>query len=215
MKRMYQDEEEAIYYLTVGNENYEMPPMPDGSHEGILRGIYKYKTVKANNEIAHVQLFGSGAILNLVLSAQQILAEQYHVSSDVWSVTSYNELRRDAQSAQRWNMLHPDQPPRRCHFENALQGHDGPVIAASDYVCAVPEQVDPWVPGGMTVLGTDGFGRSEARDVLRRHFEVDAQCITIAALYRLSKDGRFQASDVARAIKDLGVDPEKTNPLYA
>ncbi len=215
MKRMFHDDEDAIYYLTLENENYEMPPMPQGVAEGIIRGIYKYRSVEAEDARARVQLFGSGAILNEVLQAQQLLADKFNIASDVWSVTSYNELRRDAQSIERWNMLHPTEPPRQSYIEQAIADHQGPIIAASDYVCAVPEQVDPWIEGGMTVLGTDGFGRSESRQALRRHFEVDAECITVAALYRLSRESKIEPDEIQKAIADLGIDPDKPNPLYA
>jgi pyruvate dehydrogenase E1 component len=165
--------------------------------------------------VGQVQLFGSGAILRSALDAQQILAEKYSISSDVWSVTSYTELARDAETCRRWNMLHPTEQPRRSYVEQVLSGHDGPYIAASDYVRAVPEQIAPWVPGDYYVLGTDGMGRSETREALRRHFEVDAECVVIAALYRLHKQGTIAAEVVAKAIEELGVNPEKVNPLYA
>jgi pyruvate dehydrogenase E1 component len=153
--------------------------------------------------------------MNSVLEAQRILAERYQVASDVWSVTSYTELRRDAQSCRRWNMLHPTEPPRRGYLETVLEGHEGPYIAASDYVRALAEQVQPWIPGDYFVLGTDGMGRSETRPALRRHFEVDAACVTVAALYQLSRQGKVAATDVAAAIRDLEINPEKANALYA
>jgi pyruvate dehydrogenase E1 component len=162
-----------------------------------------------------VNLFGSGAIMNGVLGAQKILAEKYAISSNVWSMTSYTQLRRDAHAAERWNMFHPDQTPRKCYVEEQLAGETGVFIAASDYVRALPEQLARWVPGDYYVLGTDGMGRSESRDALRRHFEVDAQTITIAVLYRLAKTGQIPASDVAKAIKDLDVNPEKVDPYFA
>ena len=215
MRRMYEEGEDAIYYLMVGNENYRQPPMPEGVEEGILRGIYKYSTKDAGAKKPHVQLFGSGAILREVLRAQDILAEKYGVSSNVWSVTSYTELARDAVTTSRWNMLHPTEKPRVSFLEQQLQGEEGPFIAASDYVRALAEQVEPFVPGGLFVLGTDGFGRSEIRKALRRHFEVDAECITVATLYQLAGKGQVSKSLVAEAIRDLGIDPEKINPLTA
>ena len=226
MQRMFVDEEEAIYYITLGNESYEMPPMPEGVEEGIIRGIYKFRSLDVGAEDksrgnvrghvrGHVRLFGSGAILNGVLRAQQILAESYGVASDVFSVTSYNQLRRDAQATERWNMLHPSAEPRVGYFQQVMAEGTSPVIAASDYVRAVSEQLNPWIPGGMTALGTDGMGRSEARAELRRFFEVDAECIVVATLYRLAKDGKFSAGEVDKAIRDLDVDPEKVNPLDA
>ena len=215
LKRLYEDGETAIYYLTVENENYEMPAMPEGVEEGIIKGLYKFSSVKADNEAHRVQLFGSGAILRSTLDAQKILAQRYGVSSDVWSVTSYTELAREADACRRWNMLHPTEAPRQSYVEKMLAGHDGPFIAASDYVRAVSEQITPWIPGDYFVLGTDGMGRSETREALRRHFEVDAEFIVIATLYRLQHQGKVDAKVVAQAIKDLGVDPEKVNPLYA
>lgn len=214
MKRLYEDGETAIYYLTAENENYEMPAMPEGAQEGIIRGIYPVSSQEAKGEL-RVQLFGSGAILRSALGAQKILAEQYDIASDAWSVTSYTELRREAQSCERWNMLHPGETRRRSYIEKVLEGKSGPFIAASDYVRAVPEQIQSWVPGDYFVLGTDGMGRSETRQRLRRHFEVDAECITLATLYRLAQQGQVEFSTVKQAIVDLGIDPEKVNPLYA
>jgi pyruvate dehydrogenase E1 component len=215
LKRIYEDGETAIYYLTLENENYEMPPMPEGVEEGIIKGMYKFSAVTANKETQRVQLFGSGAILRSTLDAQRLLAEKYNISSDVWSVTSYTQLAREADSCRHWNMLHPSESPRQSYVEQVLAGHEGPFIAASDYVRAVSEQIRPWVPGDYFVLGTDGVGRSETRKALRRHFEVDAECIVIATLYRLQAQGKVDASVVAQAITDLGVDPEKVHPLYA
>ncbi len=215
LRRLYQEGENGIYYIMVGNDNYHMPAMPEGVEEGIIRGIYKFSSSEVKGAQHRVQLFGSGAIMNSVLEAQRILAERYQVASDVWSVTSYTELRRDAQSCRRWNMLHPTETPRRSYLETVLEGHQGPYISASDYVRALGEQVQPWIPGDYFVLGTDGMGRSETRPALRRHFEVDSACVTIAALYQLSLQGKVAASDVAGAIKDLDVDPEKVNALYA
>jgi pyruvate dehydrogenase E1 component len=212
MKRMYRDGEDVIYYITLENENYVMPDMPAGTHDGIIKGMYKYNTVTADKPRGKVQLLGSGAILREVLKAQQILAEKYGISSNVWSVTSYNELRRDAQEVARWNMLHPADEPRKTYVEQVFEGEQGPVIASSDYVRALAEQIAPWVPGEMLVLGTDGFGRSETREALRRFFEVDAQCVTVATLHQLSKQGVIKPSEVAMAIKDLGVDPNRPAP---
>jgi pyruvate dehydrogenase E1 component len=215
LKRMYEDGETAIYYLTVENENYEMPAMPEGVEDGIIQGMYKFASVTASSDSERVQLFGSGAILRSVLEAQELLAQNYNISSDVWSVTSYTQLARDAESCRRWNMLHPDESPRKSYLEEVLAGHDGPFIAASDYVRAVSAQITPWIPGDYFVLGTDGMGRSETREALRRHFEVDAESIVIATLYQLQQQGKIDANVIVQAITDLGVDPEKVNPLYA
>jgi pyruvate dehydrogenase E1 component len=215
MRRLYQEDETAIYYITVHNEDYDMPAMPEGVEEGIIQGIYKYASNEVPGAKARVQLFGSGAILRYALDAQKILAEKYGVASDVWSVTSYTQLRRDAQTCERWNMLHPDQTPRKSYIETVLDGVKGPIISASDNVRAVGEQLLPYINTDYYVLGCDGLGRSETRQALRRHFEVDAASITIAALYRLSKQGVVPGSEVAKAIQDLGFDPEKQNPLFA
>jgi pyruvate dehydrogenase E1 component len=215
MRRLYQENETAIYYITVHNEDYEMPSMPEGVEEGIIQGIYKYASKEVPGATARVQLFGSGSILRSVLEAQQILAEKYNVASDAWSVTSYTQLRRDAQTCERWNMLHPDQPARKSYIETVLADVKGPIISASDNMRAVGEQLLPYMTTDYYVLGTDGLGRSETRTALRRHFEVDAASVTIAALYRLSKQGAISGSVVAQAIQDLGYDAEKTNPLFA
>jgi pyruvate dehydrogenase E1 component len=215
LKRMYQENETAIYYITLENENYEMPPMPEGVEEGIIRGMYKLSSVEAESQSPRVQLFGSGAILREVLRAQQMLGERYGVASDVWSVTSYTQLRREAQECERWNMFHPTMPRRLSYLEEQVSQVEGPFIASSDYVRALAEQVGPWIPGGLYALGTDGMGRSETRPALRRHFEVDAETVVVAALYRLSRQGKFPAGKVAEAITELGVNPEKISPLYA
>ena len=175
--------------------------------------MYRYRSRDVEGAY-RVQLLGSGPILREVLRAQEILADKYQISSDVWSVTSYTQLRREAADSQRWNMLHPAETPRRSYLEESLDGVDGPFISASDYVRALGEQLTPWIPGDYFVLGTDGMGRSETREALRRHFEVDAESITIAALSRLSKAGIFTEKDVAKAIKDLGFDPDKPNPYF-
>ncbi len=213
MHRMYELGEDAIYYITICNETYEMPAMPEGVEEGIVRGIYKLSTVEPNKQAPHVQLFGSGAILREAQRAQSILAEKYGIGSTVWSVTSYKELRRDAHACRRWNMLHPTESPRKSYYEQAIAGHEGPFVAASDYVRGVPEQLDPWTPGGLYVLGTDGFGRSETRASLRRFFEVDAECITVAAITQLADRGQFDREKISAAIKDLKIDPEKSDPF--
>ncbi|MFO0895932.1 MAG: pyruvate dehydrogenase (acetyl-transferring), homodimeric type [Pirellulales bacterium] len=215
LKRMYKQGEDGIYYITVENENYAQPAMPAGAEEGIIKGIYRLSSQDAGAGRPRVQLLGSGAILREVLRGQQILAEKYGVSSDVWSVTSYTELRRDAQAAARWNMLHPDQPPKHCYLEEVFSGVQGPFIAASDYLRMWSEQINPWVPGGLFTLGTEGFGRSDNRESLRRHFEVDAESVVVGTLYRLAQLGQFDRAAVAGAIRDLGIDPEKVDPAIA
>jgi pyruvate dehydrogenase E1 component len=215
IRRMYELGETAIYYITLENDNYVMPAMPEGVTEGIIKGMYRLSSRDVDGAQHRVQLFGSGAILRSSLEAQEILAGKYGIASDVWSVTSYTELRRDAQACERWNMLHPQAEPRRSYVETVLEGRLGPFIAASDYVRALAEQLSPWIPGDYFVLGTDGMGRSDTREALRRHFEVDAQCIALAALYRLMKQGAFDRATVAQAITDLAIDPDKVDPLFA
>ena len=214
IRRMYQEREDRFYYLTLYNENYPMPPMPQGlDPEGVLRGIYRYQA--AENGAARVQLFGSGPILNEALRAQRILSEKYGVPADVWSVTSYNELRREALGVDRWNRLHPDQPARTPYIVEALKGAGGPVVAATDYMKVVADQVAPWLPGRMVTLGTDGFGRSDNREHLRKHFEVSAESIAAAALSRLARDGQFDAGNARAAFAELGCDTEKIDPARA
>jgi pyruvate dehydrogenase E1 component len=214
IRRMYQEQEDRFYYLTLYNENYLMPPMPQGlDPQDVIKGIYRYRA--AENGKAVVQLFGSGPILNEALRAQQILAEKYGVPADVWSVTSYNELRREALRVERWNRLHPGQPEQTPHIVRALEGAEGPIVAATDYMKVVADQVAPWLPGRMETLGTDGFGRSDNREHLRRHFEINAESIATTALSRLSRDGSFDVAKATAAFAELGVDPESADPARA
>ena len=215
MDRMYAKGEDWIYYITVYNENYEMPPMPAGCEEGILKGMYRLREVPAAGPLPHVNLLGSGAILREVIRASELLAEHWGVPSTVWSVTSWKELRREAQECRRWNMLHPEATPRRSYLEDQVAGVKGVFVAASDHVRTVPEQLDPWIPGGLFTLGTDGFGRSDTRGPLRRHFEVDAECIAIGTLSRLAAEGAIGAHVVAEAIRRLGVNPDKIDAASA
>jgi pyruvate dehydrogenase E1 component len=211
---MYELGEDRFYYLTVYNENYAQPPMPSADvREGILRGIYRYRASSAGKAV--VQLFGSGSILNEALRAQEILAERYGVAADVWSVTSYNELRRDALAVERWNRLHPTEAPRIPYIVQALEGAEGPIIAATDYMKVVPDQLAPWLPGRLVSLGTDGFGRSDNRQYLRRFFENDAESIVAATLSRLAREGKFDAQAAVKAMAELGVNPEKVDPARA
>ena len=214
LRRMYQENEPVFYYITMYNEDYAMPEMPEaaseGVREGIVRGIYKFKTAKKGKAIA--QLFGSGPILNEALRAQDILAEKYGVQADVWSVTSYNELRREALATERWNRLHPTEPERTPYILEALQGTKGPIIAASDYMKSVPDQLAPWLPSRLTTLGTDGFGRSDNREHLRSHFEVNAESIVAATLSKLTREGKFDGKRAQQAFAELGLDTEKGDP---
>jgi pyruvate dehydrogenase E1 component len=186
--------------------------MPAGVEEGILKGLYRFRAGPENKgHKAH--LFGSGPIILQALRAQEILAERYGISADVWSATSYKLLRTDALRTRRWNMLHPTLPPQKCYLENLLEDEEGVFVAVSDYVKTVPDQIASWVPGGLVTLGTDGFGRSDTRERLRRFFEVDAESIAIAALYALYEKGAIKAQTVEQAIRELGVDPEKAFPF--
>ena len=215
IRRMYELREDRFYYITMYNENYAMPPMPEGVQDGILRGIYLFQKGPAAKGKPRVQLFGSGAVLREALRAQEILAEKYQVAADVWSVTSYTQLRRDALAAERWNRLHPQEEPRRPYIETALEKSEGPIIAVSDYMRIVPDQIAPWLPGRLVSLGTDGFGRSDNRAYLRRFFEVDAECVTLAALQQLAKQGAIPDKRVAKAVAELGIDPEKADPMIS
>ena len=183
------------------------------SSEGILRGIYRFRAAQNGNAV--VQLFGSGPILNEALRAQEILSEKYGVAADVWSVTSYNELRRDALAVERWNRLHPAEPQKRPYILGAIERADGPIIAATDFMKSVPDQLAPWLADRIVTLGTDGFGRSDNREHLRRHFEVNAESIAVAALSRLAQDGKFDAQRAQKAFAELGVDTEKIDPAIA
>ena len=208
LRRLYADGEEYFYYLTLYNENYEMPEMPDGAEQGILKGLYKFKSApKGKTHKAHI--LGSGPLLREALRAHDILAEQFDVSADVWSVTSYKLLRGDALRVKRWNMLHPTAPKKQSYLETTLQNEEGAFVAVSDYMKIVPDQIAPWIPGGLTTLGTDGFGRSDTRPNLRRFFEVDAELIVIAVLAALYQKGSLAGEAVQAAINRLGVDPEK------
>ncbi|HUI10382.1 MAG TPA: pyruvate dehydrogenase (acetyl-transferring), homodimeric type [Bacteroidota bacterium] len=211
LRRMYVEGEEVFYYLTLYNENYAMPPMPEGVREGILRGLYRFRRGNpARKHRAHI--FGSGPIMNQALRAQEILTERYDVNVDVWSATSYKLLRNEALAAKRWNMLHPAETPRTSYLENILEHEEGVFVAVSDYMKIVPDQVAPWVPGGLTTLGTDGFGRSDTRPALRRFFEIDAETTVVATLYALATEGEIRMDAVAQAIRDLNIDPEKPFP---
>jgi pyruvate dehydrogenase E1 component len=213
IRRMYQENEDLFYYLTVGNENYAHPPMPEGSREGILKGIYKYRAAEGGPAV--INLFGSGPIFNEALRAQQILAEKYQIRADAWSVTSYNELRRDALEVERWNRLHPTETPRTPYILEALKNTKAPIVAATDFMKVISDQLSPWLPGRLVSLGTDGYGRSDNREHLRRHFENDAESIAAAAISRLARDGKFDAAKAQQAILDLGIDPEKKDAQRA
>jgi pyruvate dehydrogenase E1 component len=213
--RMYRKGESIFYYITVMNEAYAMPAMPEGSREGILKGIYRLKPAADSKAKLRAQLFGSGTILREVLKAQEILAEKYHVAADVWSVTSYKALYTDGIETERWNMMHPAEKPRVPYLTQSLAEAPGVLVAATDYLKALPHMVSPWMPRRLASLGTDGFGRSEGRPALRDFFEVDARSIALATLHELQLDGKIERSVVDKAIKELGINPDKPNPVIS
>ncbi len=210
LDRMYVRDEKVLYYITLYNESYLMPVMPEGVKAGILRGIYRFQTAKEKRSL-HVQLFGSGSILNEVVRAVPIL-ERYGVSADVWSVTSYQELRRDAIACERHNRLHPEAQQKKSFIETTLAGVEGPFIAASDHMKLLSDHIARWVPGRFVPLGSDGFGISDTRVALRRHFEIDAEFVTLAALDALRLEGKLPAAKVSEAVKELGITPDKIDP---
>jgi pyruvate dehydrogenase E1 component len=211
IRRMYREGESIFYYITLMNEQYEMPPMPEGSREGILKGMYRLRAAEPAQHQPRAHLLGGGAILNEAVKAQQILAG-YNVAADVWSVTSYQELYRDGHAVERWNRLHPGENPRVPYVAQCLGDTTGAIVAASDYVKVLLDGIDQWLPRRLVALGTDGFGRSDSRAALRDFFEVDARFIAVAALSELASDGSVPADLVQKAIKDLGINPEKPNP---
>jgi pyruvate dehydrogenase E1 component len=215
IRRMYEKGESIFYYITLGNENYPMLPMPEGVAEGVLRGMYRCRPATQKGKGTRVHLLGSGAILREALRAQEMLAERFQVAADVWSVTSYKELRRDALECERWNRLHPSSESRRSYIEKLLTNEKGVFVAATDYMKSLPEMIARWVPGGLVPLGTDGFGRSEGRPALRRFFEVDAEFIALTALDQLARRGEFKPEQLHKAIRDLGIDPDKADPVRA
>jgi pyruvate dehydrogenase E1 component len=214
IRRMYQNNESIFYYITVMNENYEHPAMPEGSREGIVKGMYRFNQSGLKDSKAKAQLFGSGAILPEVIKAQAML-EKYGVAADVWSVTSYKELYKDAISAERWNMLHASEKPRVPYIAEQLAGTEGVLIAASDYIKSLPLSVSRWMPRPLHALGTDGYGRSESRAALRDFFEVDAKFVTLATLSELARDKKIKSDVVQQAMKDLGINADKSDPLYS
>ena len=214
IRRMYVEQEDVFYYLTVENDIYSMPEMPDGVEEGILKGLYKFKPAAKKRAPLKAHLFGSGAIINSALKAQSILEEKYQVSADVWSITSYKALHRDALDSERWNRMHPGEKPRLSYIEQCLAKERGVYVMASDYVKALPESIARWFPNPPVSLGTDGFGRSETREALRDHFEVDYRFIALGALSALAREGQIEYDAVVQAMKDLDIDPAKPNPIY-
>ncbi len=215
IRRMYKDGENVFYYITVMNEPYAMPPMPGNVKDSILRGMYLFRPAANGNAQLRAQLFGSGAILNEALRAQEILETKYGVAADVWSVTSYKELYNDGIETERWNRLHPGEKPRVPYVSKCLSDAPGVLVAASDYLKTLPNMVSKWMPRRLASLGTDGFGRSEGRASLRDFFEVDSRFITLATLHELFVEGKIERSVLDKAIKDLGINPEKPNPIIS
>jgi pyruvate dehydrogenase E1 component len=215
IRRMYKDGENIFYYITVMNEPYAMPTMPAGVEEGILKGMYKFRSAVNKKSKLRAQLFGSGAILNEVVAAQEILEQKYGVSADVWSVTSYKCLYTDGIETERWNRLHPSTKPRVPYVKQCLEGSQGVLVAASDYLKTLPNMISKWMPRRLATLGTDGFGRSEGRTSLREFFEVDSRFITLATLHELYTDGQLEKSVLDKAITDLAINPDKPNPIIS
>ena len=214
IRRMYEKGENVFYYITVMNEFYKMPPMPQGIKDGILKGMYKYEVSKENNTKSKVHLLGSGAILNEAVRAREILESNYDVAVDVWSVTSYKELYTDALNTDRWNRLHPTEKPKMSYVSKCFEKEQGVFVAASDYLKAMPASIAKWIPGRFVALGTDGYGRSDTREALRDYFEIDARFIALAALHGLAVDGKIKSEKIDRAIKNLDINPDKINPTF-
>jgi len=215
LKRMYADNEDVYFYITTLNENYPHPAMPAGAEEGILKGMYKLKTVEGSQPQLKTRLLGAGSILREVEAGAELLAKDFGVTSEVWSVTSFTELRREGLEVERWNRLHPESPAKLSYVEQALGKGQGPVIASTDYMKAIPDGIRPYVPARFSVLGTDGFGRSDYRRRLRSFFEVDRYHVAVAALKALADDQLLPAKTVADAIKLYNIDPEARSAAYS
>jgi pyruvate dehydrogenase E1 component len=211
LRRMCAEQEDIFYYIACMNENYVHPALPAGAEDGIIKGIYRLK--EGGRGKVRVQLLGSGTILREVLAAADLLQKDFGVPSDIWSVTSFSELRRDALAVERWNERHPELPPRASFVASSLADSKGPFIAATDYIKTVPDQIRQWVPGSYRVLGTDGFGRSDSRAALRDFFEVDRRSIVVSALKALADEGALDASTVSDAIRKFGIDADKLDPV--
>jgi pyruvate dehydrogenase E1 component len=214
LKCMFEDKENCFYYLTTMNENYIQPAMPDGVEEGIVRGIYPLKRSQEVTSKKKVTLMGAGTILNEVVAASEILKEKFSVEADIWSLTSVNELVREGQAVDRWNLLHPTEKPKLSYAEQQVGNISDPIVIATDYMKAYAEQLRRYLPSSLHVLGTDGFGRSDSRETLRHFFEVDRYFIVVSALKGLADKGIIEQSVVSEAIESFSIDPEKTNPLY-
>jgi len=213
LRRMYSEQENVFYYVTTMNENYTHPALPKGAEQGIIKGLYLFRS--GGKKKRKVQLMGSGTILREVIAAAELLENDWAVDADIWSATSFNELTREAQDIDRWNRLHPLEDPKIPYVEQCMKGRRGPVIVATDYIRTYADQIRKWIPGRYEVLGTDGFGRSDTRAQLRKHFEVNRYHVTVAALKALADEGQLPAGKVAEAITKYSINPEKINPLFA
>ncbi|MEP5981476.1 MAG: pyruvate dehydrogenase (acetyl-transferring), homodimeric type, partial [Marinobacter alexandrii] len=219
IKEMFEDNQNVYYYLTIENENYEQPAMPKGKkvEDGIMKGMYLLDSVetKGRKKSPRVQLLGAGAILNEVRAAAELLKEDFEIASDVWSVTSFNELARDGQHVDRWNRLHPDDSPKKAYITECLEKQQGPVVSSTDYMKLFSEQVRAFIPQTFVTLGTDGYGRSDTREKLRSHFEVDRYHVAVTALSALAQDGEVKKDVVLEAMRKYGIDRNKTNPVLS
>jgi pyruvate dehydrogenase E1 component len=213
LRRMIAEQEDVYFYITLMNENYEHPEMPEGVEEGIIKGMYLFRSGEGNKKTPRVQLLGSGTIFREVLAAADLLKSDFGVAADVWSVPSFTELRREGLDVERWNRLHPTDEPRRSYVETMLADRPGPVIASTDYMRAFADQIRPFIDRRYAVLGTDGFGRSDYRKALRRFFEVDRHFVTLTALHALAQEGQIPQERVVEAISKYDIDPEKRNPM--
>lgn len=215
IRRMYEEQEDIFYYITLMNENYTMPEMPAGVKEGILKGMYQFKKSEMKNIKLQANLLGSGTIMNETIKAAKLLEEKFGVASNIWSVTSYKELRREALETERWNLLNPSLKEKSSYISSCFEGNDGVFVAASDYVKTLPDSISKWLPKKLISLGTDGFGRSESREALRDFFEVDYRYIALAALYSLAKENKIKMNVVQKAMKEMEINPEKLNPMIS
>ena len=206
---MVEEEKDVVYYLTLENENYEHPPMPDNVSEDIIKGLYKMHSTDEPT----VRLLGSGPLIGETLEAAKLLKEDWNIEPGIWNVTSFSELRREAEEVERWNLIHPDETPKMSHLEKCLSNHEVPTIAVSDYVKMLSEQIGPYIPGPYYSLGTDGFGRSDTRENLRSFFEVDRYYIVLTAVRALALDGKIDISKADDVIKKYGLNPEKPSPI--
>jgi pyruvate dehydrogenase E1 component len=215
LRRMIGEQEDVYFYITLMNENYEHPEMPEGAEDGIVKGMYLFRAGGGNKKTPRVQLLGSGTIFREVLAAADLLESDFGVAADVWSVPSFTELRREGLDVERWNRLHPTEEPKRSYVETMLADRSGPVIASTDYIKAFSDQIRPFVNRRYAVLGTDGFGRSDYRKALRRFFEVDRHFVALTALHALAQEGQVPNERVAEAISKYDIDPEKRNPMHS